>query len=60
VNYSVNSCSDVRMVTKFRHIYGLGLDWGKKPDKLPIFENPPGRPDRGPKRGRVRVNPDVW
>ena len=35
-------------------------DWAKNPDKPPIFENPPGRPDKGQKRGRVRGNPDVW
>jgi len=35
-------------------------DWTKNPDIPPIFENPPGRPDKGQKRGRVRGNPDVW
>jgi len=35
-------------------------DWAKNPDKPPIFENPPGRPDKGQKRGRVRGNPDVY
>ena len=25
-----------------------------------LSENPPGRPDSGRKRGRVRGNPDVW
>jgi len=36
-------------------IYGLE----QKTDKPPIFENPPGRPDRGPKRGHVQGNLDV-
>jgi len=35
-------------------------DWAKNPDKPPIFEKPPGRLDRSPKRGRVWGNPDVW
>ena len=25
-------------------------DWAKNPDKPPIFENPPGRPDKGQKK----------
>jgi len=29
-------------------------------DKLPISEKLPGHPDRGPKRGHVRGNPDLW
>jgi len=29
-------------------------DWAKNPEKPPIFDNPPGRPDKGQKRGRVR------
>ena len=33
---------------------------GENPDKSDISEKPPGRPDRGLKRGHVRGNPDVW
>ena len=31
----------------------------KNPDKPPIFENAPGRPDKGQKED-VSGNPDVW
>ena len=39
----------VSTVETCRHIHGLE----QKLDKPPIFENPPGRPDRGPKRERM-------
>ena len=35
----------------FRH--SVLADSAKNPDKPPIFENPPGRPDKGQKRKRV-------
>jgi len=40
--------SYVRLCNRQRS--NIVADWAKNPDKPPIFENPAGRPDRGPKK----------
>jgi len=52
-----NRCSDVRTIATFKHIYGLGLDWGKNWTNCQFLKI---CPDSDPKRGRVQENPDIW
>ena len=51
--------TSARDCTNSEHLPG-GFQCAKPRHKPDFWENSPGCPDRGQKRGRVRGNPDVW